>query len=85
MSNYSIKPKNPQHVVLAGWDPMLNTFFAHVAIETDEEKEPGDDLLWIGCTLNEILDVDEVVRALRPYIEEDEQALAYTLYRDAHG
>jgi hypothetical protein len=47
----------------AGWDVPLNTFFAVVL------NDPDDDIpvLWVGTSRSEILTLDGLYRALGPY------------------
>ena len=67
MSRYQIPASRPEHDIVVGWDPPLNTLFAHVTDMTKDEDDDGLDVLWIGCTLNEIHDVDELIKKIRPY------------------
>jgi hypothetical protein len=81
---YYVNPRNENHEIFAGWDQPLNTYFAHVIDKTKIEYcDDGRDLLWIGCVLNEIQDVQQIVTALRPYMDYDEDELIRTLQRDA--
>jgi hypothetical protein len=83
MSNYSFKGNNPNHEVMVGWDPPLNTYFAHVLDVSKNEDDNGRDLLWIGCTPNEIHDLETITRELAPYARVSEVTLA-RMYSDAN-
>lgn len=86
MSNYSIHPVNRDHEIMAGWDPAMNTYFAHVFDITMYEDDPKRDILWIGCTPNEIHDVDIISRELSPYADLDLLArIINKMYGDANG
>lgn len=67
MSRYDIKPKNPEHVVVVGWDAPLNSFFAQVKLKAADEE--ADPLLWFGATAPRIHDIDEVKRRLAPFAD----------------
>ncbi len=65
MSRYNLQSKDPNHIVVVGWDRPLNTFFAQVRIAgADEEARP---LLWFGVSGDGIHDIDEVKRRLSPF------------------
>lgn len=82
MSNYNIKAKRRHHTVLVGWDPMLNTYFAHVIDENKGEDEEGRDILWIGTTPNEIDDVGVILEELNDYAYVPSDIVTF-LYRDS--
>lgn len=82
MSNYRVYATDPKLEISAGWDPMLNTFFAHVVDTTKAEDEEGRDVLWVGCTRNEILESDKIMDALRPYTEHALDKMVTTFDRD---
>lgn len=84
MSNYNIPPRDAVHEVMVGWDPQMNTFFAHVIDQTKDEDEEGRDVLWIGCDPNEIHDVEVLRAKLQNYALLSEDILS-TLYREAHA
>lgn len=67
MSNYQLEPKNDNHLVMVGWDDPLNTFFIHVIDESLDEDDEGRDVLWLGCTYQEIHDVNRVIALAKPY------------------
>ena len=83
MSNYDIQSWNSDLKVMLGWDPPLNTFFAHVIDTSKNEGEEGREVLWIGCTFNEIHDREKVVDAVTPYAEVSEE-IYNQLYADAN-
>lgn len=84
MSTYIVNPIDPKFEILAGWDPGMSTYFAHVIDTSLEEETPGRDVLWIGCSPNEIGDVDTIVSALMPHMDYDAEELFTSLYRDAN-
>jgi hypothetical protein len=83
MSNYNVPPINPKHEVMVGWDPQLNTFFAHVIDSTKAEDEWGRDVFWIGCTPNEIHGIETIKRNLEPYANIPEGTLS-RMYGDTN-
>lgn len=68
MSQYRPKPKDPNHLVLIGWDPPLNTFFAHVIDESKDEDDDQRDVLWIGCRYKECHSLEDVISKIKPYV-----------------
>lgn len=54
---------DPNHEVLVGWDPGLNTYFIHVIDTTKKEDDVTRDIHWVGCT------PDEIHSLVRIYIE----------------
>ncbi|GGN39789.1 hypothetical protein FHR83_006641 [Actinoplanes campanulatus] len=68
--------------VVVGWDRPLNTFFAQVF----DVHKPEDDaeVLWIGVSLREIHDPQQVIDAVRPYAQIPAD-LEFRLYQEAHA
>ena len=58
-----------------GWDRPLQTFFAQVLAQPNEEGEQKE-ILWIGTSLGEIHKASDAARALEPYCEIDEGLVA---------
>lgn len=85
MSNYSVTPINPKHQIMAGWNPMLSTFFVHVIDTTKEEDDTERDVMWVGTSVGEITDVNVIVMRLIPFAEYDGGELERKLYEDAHS
>lgn len=85
LSNYLVAPTKEKHEIWAGWDPMLNSYFAHVIDVEKAEDEEDRDVLWIGTRPNEIHDVTVVIDALVPYMLYDANELLDNLYRDANA
>lgn len=86
MSNYELKAKQPDHTVSAGWDPMLDTFFAHVIDTTKSEDDDNRDVYWVGCSYQEIPDLQGFLKELGPYVQLTEKELndiTAALSRDA--
>lgn len=70
MSRHEIPALDPLNKVIVGWDHPLQTFFAQVKSSLLEETDPDDPfLLWVGCSLREIYEVEDLARALRKYAE----------------
>lgn len=68
MSRHQLRPRDPGHKVIVGWDPPLETYFAQVI---DRKKEvAGEDekfVLWIGCSHREITDLDGLRQRIKRY------------------
>jgi hypothetical protein len=69
---------------MIGWDPQLNTYFAHVIDETKNEDDEGRDVLWIGRAPNEIHDIEVIKTKVSPYAKVPEKFLN-KMYGDANG
>lgn len=68
MSRHEIEAFDPLNTVIVGWDPPLQTFFAQVKSSLLEKADPDDPfLLWVGCSLREIYEVEDLAAALRRY------------------
>jgi hypothetical protein len=70
MSRHEIAAKDPHHKIVVGWDHPLLTFFCQV-IDRQKEAAGNDDkfVLWAGCSLRELYEVDALERKLRRYAE----------------
>ncbi|HYT89794.1 MAG TPA: hypothetical protein VEL76_13885 [Gemmataceae bacterium] len=68
MSHHTVKPTDPNHEVVIGWDNQLETFFAQVWDNRNAEESP---VLWAGCHRGEV----PSTALLRPYAEIPEAAL----------
>jgi hypothetical protein len=68
MSRHQIRPRDPGHKVIVGWDHPLLTYFAQVI---DRAKEAaGEDekfVLWIGCSLREICEMDDLRQRIKAF------------------
>jgi hypothetical protein len=84
LSNYTIETNNPKLEAFVGWDPMMNTFFAHVTDLTKEEDDPEYDVLWIGTRIGEVRDLDIVVQVLRKIGVIVSNELYRKIYADAN-
>ena len=80
-----MEPRNPNHEILVGWDPPLNTYFVHVIDTTKEEDDKKRDILWIGTSPGEIHDVVKIANAVRPYTKRIPFKTMDKIYRDANG
>lgn len=85
LSNYLVAPVKEKHEIWAGWDPMLNSYFAHVIDTEKDEDDEGRDVLRVGCRPDEIHNVEEIVDALKPFMLYDANELYENLYRDANA
>lgn len=82
MSRHEIPARDPAHKVIVGWDQPMQTFFGQV-INRKAEQAGSDDkfVLWVGCSLRELYEVEDLARALRRHVELAPQMRA-TLYGD---
>lgn len=69
MSRHQLRARDPGHKVFVGWDHPLKTYYAQVI---DRQKEDaGDDdekfVLWIGCSYQEIYEIDDLRKRIKPY------------------
>lgn len=68
MSNHQIRGDEKNIEIFLGWDPMLNTYYLHVVDASRDETSDDCDVFWIGCTMNEIHDIERIDEALKPYV-----------------
>lgn len=70
MSRHEIPAIDAGHRVVVGWDKPLMTFFVQV-IDRAKEAAGDDDkfVLWRGCSLRDLYEVDDLALLLRPYAE----------------
>lgn len=82
MSRHEIPANGSNHRVIVGWDQPLLTFFAQV-IDRGKEESGRDDRIvkWVGTSLEEIYEVEELARAIRRYADLSSDMRA-TLYGD---
>lgn len=82
MSRHELPAKLQWHKVIVGWDHPLQTFFIQVI---DRRKEASDEdekfVLWRGCFLREIYEVEDVVRLACRYADVSPE-IGATLYGD---
>lgn len=70
MSRYQIAARDDERFkIVVGWDQPLQTFFGQVI---DRAADAADDdesriVLWIGASLREIDEIDDLARDLRDY------------------
>jgi hypothetical protein len=68
MSRHEIVARDPAHKIIVGWDPPLMTFFAQVMDRRAEEAGWDDKfLLWVGCSCQEIYEVEQLARKISKY------------------
>ena len=70
MSRHQIPGFSPANKIIVGWDPPLQTFFVQV-IDRKAELAGKDDkfVLWLGCSLREIVEVERLVRLVSLFAE----------------
>jgi len=97
MTIREIPARNPDHVVLVGWDVGLASYFGKVVAKPLEPADEDDDgvLLWVGTNPREINYVDQLRPLLADYADVGDETLnvlnheranaptAYDLHRDA--
>jgi hypothetical protein len=80
MSRHEIPAFDPVLKVIVGWDPSLETFFAQV-IDREKEKAGKEKkfVLWVGCSLREIYEIDALAKRLARYavLTRDMMAVLY--------
>lgn len=77
MSRYELKPKDPNHVAVIGWNWKHGTFFAEVQVidlATAKEHEKQRDVLWEPGDKT-ITDAHVITRLIHPYIEMNQRDL----------
>jgi hypothetical protein len=82
VSRHEIPARDPAHKIIVGWDHPLQTFFAQVIDRKLEDA--GDDekfVLWQGCSLREIYEVEDLRFALRRHADLTNE-MGATLYGD---
>lgn len=68
MSRHTIPGINPDHDVVVGWDPPLQTYFAIVIDPTKDEEDEAYNPLWLGADRYEEIDrVYDLVEKVKPY------------------
>lgn len=70
MSRHELQPKPGRKDVVravVGWDRPLQTFFAQVFFETDDEPEEGEVRIWLGTAPGELLTAEAVIAIVAPY------------------
>jgi hypothetical protein len=82
MSRHEIPGFSPANKIIVGWDNPLQTFFVQV-IDRKKEDAGRDEkfLLWLGCSLREIYEVEQLVRLLSLFAKLT-PAMQATLYGD---
>ncbi len=68
MSRHQIRGRDPAHKVIVGWDSPLRTYFAQVIDRKKEDADPDEKFVtWIGCSSEEILEVDDLRNRIKPW------------------
>jgi hypothetical protein len=82
MSRHEITGFSPANKIIVGWDHPLQTFFVQV-IDRKAENAGKDDkfLLWLGCSVREIYEVDQLARLVSLFAKLTPKMRA-TLYGD---
>ena len=82
MSRHEISARDPNHKIVVGWDHPLQTFFVQVIDRRLEEDDEEDKfVLWRGCRMREIYEVDQLARLVNRYGELTPD-MGATLYGD---
>lgn len=82
MSRHEIPARDPAHKIIVGWDHPLLTYFAQVIVRRKEKTDPDNKfVLWIGCSLHEIYEIEQLAARLRRFAELTPEMRA-TLYGD---
>lgn len=82
MSRYEIAAFKPGHKIVVGWDHPMQTFFVQVIDRRLEDA--GEDekfVLWKGCSLREIYEVEQLAAAVRRHAHLSTDVRGF-LYRD---
>jgi hypothetical protein len=85
MTIREIPARNPDHVVLVGWDVGLDSYWGKVvATPIDPEDDDGGVLLWVGTAHGEINYVNDLPGLLADYaVVGDEVLTALCIARAA--
>jgi hypothetical protein len=82
MSRHEIPARDPAHKIIVGWDHPLQTFFMQVIDRKAEDAGDDDKFVsWLGCSLREIYEVDQLGRRLARYADLTPE-MGVTLYGD---
>jgi hypothetical protein len=82
VSRHEIPALDPAHKVIVGWDHPLLTYFAQVIDRAKEEAGEDEKLvLWVGCSLREVYEIDGLQRRIRRHAALSNDMRA-TLYGD---
>jgi hypothetical protein len=82
MSRHEIPARDQAHKVIVGWDQPLLTYFAQVIDRAKEDAGEDDKfMLWVGCSLREIYEIEDLERRLYRYAELSSE-ISSTLYGD---
>ena len=68
-SRRSIPARAPGLTVVVGWDNPLSTFFAQVERAQDDDDRRDSILLWIGSTVGEVAQPEQLAGPLAPYAD----------------
>lgn len=68
MSRHELEPSNPDHSVVVGWDPPLQTFFVQVKDTTKDEDDENYMLIWEGYRPDELA-ADEALGIVEKYVK----------------
>jgi hypothetical protein len=69
MSRHTIPPRDPTHVVTAGWDNSLGTFFAIVERASDDADDEDGVVFWLGADDREFPRAEDMIKPLAPYAD----------------
>jgi hypothetical protein len=77
VSRYEVTARTARHKVIVGWDPPMQTYFGQVIDRRKEETDPDNKIvLWVGTSLRQLSEVEQLARRLAPFagLSEDERA-----------
>jgi hypothetical protein len=63
-SRYHFPGLNPNHLITAGWDAPLTTFFAQVFDSSEDDEDENEPILWLGDEPRQIPNSEMLVKEL---------------------
>jgi hypothetical protein len=84
MSRHEIPAIYPDHKIVVGWDHPLLTYFGIVynTAKEAEDNETGEIIAWVGTSLRELYEIDDLQHAIRSHVAIFSPELRVTLYGD---
>lgn len=76
MSRHDITAKDPCHFVTVGWDNPMQTFFAQVERQQDDNDPRDPILLWLGTESCQHLTPYDLVAPLEHYARLDDETIS---------
>lgn len=75
MSRHEIAARDPNHIVTVGWDNPMQTFFAQVERQQDDDDPRDPILFWLGTGEAECITPYDLVAPLAPYAVLDAETI----------